>query len=467
MTPMMEQYFQIKNQYKDHIVFYRLGDFYEMFFDDAIVASRELELTLTGRDCGEAERAPMCGVPFHSSEGYIGTLVSKGYKVAICEQTEDPAAAKGLVRREVIRVITPGTLIESNLLSEKKNNYLCSVYMNEFECGIAFADVSTAQVYATFFCGDEIVAKLRNELGTYLPSEVITNLGEKKLGELTDFIRSSVGALLNDNRPTAFEYEASIQSVKKQFGASVKEDYFDNKPLICALGALLSYIEETQKQDISYIKDLNIYLEGQYLEMDINTRRNLELTQTMRAKEKKGSLLGVLDKTTTAAGARLLCQWVEHPLLNVGAIARRQNAVEELTGNYMLREEIRELLSGVLDIERLVTRIVYGTANARDLRAVANTVFVLPELKTLISTCRSDELRELYEELDTLEDICARINTTICENPPVSIREGGMIVEGFDVDVDNLRAIMKDGKSWLSGVVEKEKERTGGRHRQR
>ncbi len=461
MTPMMEQYFEIKNQYKDHIVFYRLGDFYEMFFDDAIVASRELELTLTGRDCGEAERAPMCGVPFHSSEGYIGTLVGKGYKVAICEQTEDPAAAKGLVRREVIRVITPGTLIESNLLSEKKNNYLCSVYMNEFECGLAFADVSTAQVYATFFCGDEIEAKLRNELGTYLPSEVIVNLGEKKLGELTDFIKSGIGAMLNDNRPTAFEYEPSLQIVTRQFGASLKEDYFDNKPLISALGALLGYIEETQKKDISYIKDLNVYLEGQYLEMDINTRRNLELTQTMRTKEKKGSLLGVLDRSVTAAGARLLCQWVEHPLLNVGAITRRQNALEELTGNYMLREEIRELLSGVLDIERLVTRIVYCTANARDLRAVANTVSVLPELKSLISSCRSDELRELYEELDTLEDIYARINTTICENPPVSIREGGMINEGFNEDVDNLRSIMKDGKSWLNRVVEQERERTG------
>ena len=461
MTPMMEQYFEIKNQYKDHIVFYRLGDFYEMFFDDAIVASRELELTLTGRDCGEAERAPMCGVPFHSSEGYIGTLVSKGYKVAICEQTEDPAAAKGLVRREVIRVITPGTLIESNLLSEKKNNFLCSVYMNEFECGIAFADISTAQVYATFFCGDEIGSKLRNELGTYAPSEVIVNLGEKKLGEAAEFIRSGIGAMLNDNRPTAFEYEPSLERVKKQFGASVKEDHFDNKPLISALGALLSYIEETQKQDISYIKDLNIYLEGQYLEMDINTRRNLELTQTMRTKEKKGSLLGVLDKTVTAAGARLLCQWVEHPLLNVAAISRRQNAVEELAGNYILREEIRELLSNVLDIERLVTRIVYGTANARDLRAVANTVSILPELKALIASCKSDELQELYRELETLEDIYIKINTAICENPPVSIREGGMIAAGFNADVDNLRSIMTDGKSWLSRVAEQERERTG------
>ena len=461
MTPMMEQYFEIKNQYKDHIVFYRLGDFYEMFFDDAIVASRELELTLTGRDCGEAERAPMCGVPFHSSEGYIGTLVGKGYKVAICEQTEDPSAAKGLVRREVIRVVTPGTLIESNLLSEKRNNYLCSIYMNEFECGIAFADISTAQVYATYFCGDEMDSKLRNELGTYAPSEVIVNLGAKKLGDTAEFIRTGLGAMLNDNRATDFEYAPALEKIKKQFFDSIKEEELDNRPLISALGALLCYVEETQKQDISYIKDLNIYLEGQYMELDINTRRNLELTQTMRTKEKKGSLLGVLDKTVSAAGARLMCQWVEHPLLKVSAITQRQNAVEELASNYILREEIRALLSNVLDIERLVTRIVYGTANARDLRAVASTISILPELKKLIGGCTSDELATLNRELDLLEDVYTRIDATICEQPPVSIREGGMIAAGFNADVDNLRSIMKDGKGWIERVVEQEKERTG------
>jgi DNA mismatch repair protein MutS len=327
-----------------------------MFFDDAILASRELELTLTGRDCGEAERAPMCGVPFHSSEGYIGTLVSKGYKVAICEQTENPALAKGLVKREVIRVVTPGTLIESDLLSDKKNNYLCAVYMSQFECGVAFADVSTARVSATFFCGDGIDVKLRNELGTYSPSEIVLNVTEKKLGnELADFMHMTLGAMVNDNRAAQFDYDGSIERVREQFGANIREDYLENKPIVSALGALLSYIEETQKKDISYIKDINIYQEGQYLEMDINTRRNLEITATMRTKEKKGSLLGVLDKTVTAAGARLLCNWVEHPLLNVGDICRRQNAVEELADGYILREEIRELLSNVLDIERLVT----------------------------------------------------------------------------------------------------------------
>ena len=461
MTPMMEQYFEIKKQYTDYILFYRLGDFYEMFFDDAILASRELELTLTGRDCGEAERAPMCGVPFHSSEGYVGTLVSRGYKVAICEQTEDPALAKGLVKREVIRVVTPGTVIEGNLLSETKNNYLCAIFMGENDCGVAFADVSTARVSATYFCGDEMLNKLRNELGTYAPSEVVFNLSASKLPEIADFIRSNLGAMLNDNRPTQFQYEESRRRVQSHFSDSIKDGELENKALVSALGALLAYIEETQKKDISYIKDLTIYNYGQYLEMDINTRRNLELVQTMRTKEKKGSLLYVLDKTVSAAGARMLTQWVEHPLLRISDIIKRQNAVEELMNNFILREEIRELLSNVLDIERLVTRIVYGTANARDLRAVANTVKILPELKELLFACRSDELSGLCSELETLDDIYQKINVAICENPPASIREGGMISEGFNSDVDYLRSVMTDGKSWIARVAESERERTG------
>jgi len=461
MTPMMEQYFEIKNQYKDYLLFYRLGDFYEMFFDDAVLASRELELTLTGRDCGEAERAPMCGVPFHSSEGYIGKLIEKGYKVAICEQTEDPALAKGLVKREVIRVITPGTVIETNLLSEKKNNYLCSVYMNEFECGVAFADVSTAKIFVTSFCGDNVEARLKNELGTYSPSEVITNLGAKKLGDIADFITGRIGAMLTDNRPTQFEYAPSREAVVAQFAELLRDGEAENKPLVCALGGLLAYISETQKSDISYIKDLNVYSDGQFLEMDINTRRNLELTETLRTKEKKGSLLWVLDKTRTAAGARLLRQWVEHPLLGVGGIRARQNALEEFLGDYMLREELGAMLDGVLDLERLVTKIVYGTANAKDLRAVAATISVLPEIKSLLKTCRCDELAKLYGELETLEDIYEKINSSICENPPFSVREGGMIADGYNADVDNFRAIMRDGKGYIESIAESEREKTG------
>ncbi len=306
MTPMMEQYFEIKNSYKDHLLFYRLGDFYEMFFDDAVIASRELELTLTGRDCGEAERAPMCGVPFHSSEGYIGRLIEKGYKVAICEQTEDPALAKGLVKREVVRVVTPGTLIETGLLSEKNNNYLCAVYMSGLDCGVAFGDVSTGQIFATSFCGDNMENRLKNELGTYSPREVVTNLSDNKLLDVSDFIKGRLGAMLTDNKPTEFEYATSVELVKTQFDGSLREGIIEDKPLVCALGGLLSYIRETQKTDISYIKDINVYSDGQYMEIDINTRRNLELTETLRTKERKGSLLWVLDKTRTAAGARAL-----------------------------------------------------------------------------------------------------------------------------------------------------------------
>ena len=333
--------------------------------------------------------------------------------------------------------------------------------MGENDCGVSFADVSTAQVFATFFCGDEIIAKLRNELGTYAPSEVVLNLSASKIPEVAEFVRSNLGAMLNDNRPTEFQYEEAKRRVGAQFARSIKDEHLENKALVSSLGALLSYVEETQKKDISYIKDLNVYMDGQYLEMDINTRRNLELVQTMRTKEKKGSLLGVLDKTVSAAGARMLTQWVEHPLLRISDIVKRQNAIEEFVGNFILREEIRELLSNVLDIERLVTRIVYGTANARDLRAVANTVKILPELKDLMLSCKSDELLGLYSELETLDDIFAKIDTAICENPPVSIREGGMIAEGFNSDVDYLRSVMTDGKSWIARVAEEERARTG------
>ena len=461
MTPMMEQYFEIKNQYKDYLLFYRLGDFYEMFFDDAILASRELELTLTGRDCGEAERAPMCGVPFHSSEGYIGRLIEKGYKVAICEQTEDPALAKGLVKREVIRVVTPGTLIETNLLSENKNNYLCSVYLNDYECGLCFADISTAQIYATSFCGDEVISRLCNELGTYQPREVITNVSAAKLGEAQTLIRDRLSAMLGERQSVKFAHEEAEARVLEQFGAVLREDTLGDRPLVCALGALLSYISETQKSDISYIKDINIYSDGQYLEMDINTRRNLEICETMRSKEKRGSLLWVLDRTRTAAGARLLRKWLEHPLLSTSRIAARQNAVGEFASDYMLREELSILLDGALDLERLMTKVVYGTANGKDLRAIAATISILPELREKLSICRSDELSRIYREIDTLEDIYEKIDGAISSDPPFSVREGGMIRDGYDKNVDELRSIMNDGKSWIDRITEEERESTG------
>ncbi len=461
MTPMMEQYFEIKNQYKDYLLFYRLGDFYEMFFDDAILASRELELTLTGRDCGEAERAPMCGVPFHSSEGYIGRLIEKGYKVAICEQTEDPALAKGLVKREVIRVITPGTLIETDLLTENKNNYLCSIYLGDFECGLSFADISTAQIYATSFKGDQMISRLCNELGTYQPREVITNVSASKLCEAEILIRDRLGALLGDRQSARFDLDFAKEKVEAQFYDTLRAEAMCDHALVSSLGALISYIADTQKSDISYIKDVNIYGDGQYLELDINTRRNLEISETMRSKEKKGSLLWVLDKTHTAAGARLLRKWLEHPLLNTAAISSRQDAVEELFGDYMLREELGMLLDNVLDLERLLTKTIYGTANAKDLRAIASTISILPELREKLALCKCRELSDIYKSLDTLEDVYARINEAIIDLPPFSIRDGGIIANGYDKDVDELRMIMRDGKGFLEDIVSREREATG------
>lgn len=458
---MMEQYFEIKNQYKDYLLFYRLGDFYEMFFDDAIIASRELELTLTGRDCGEEERAPMCGVPFHSAEGYIGKLIEKGYRVAICEQMEDPALAKGLVKRDVIRVITPGTLIESNLLSETKNNYLCSIYVGETGCGVCFADVSTAEIYATSFDAVNTESRLKNELGTYSPCEIVLNVSAAKLPWFSDYVTDRLKAMVLDNQPHRFELEGAREAVKKQFDEDTCAQALVNNSIVSALGALLDYIGEMQKCDISYIKKLNIYNDGQYMELDINTRRNLELTEAMRSKEKKGSLLWVLDKTHTAPGARLLRKWVEHPLLNVKDILRRQGAVTELYGNYMLREEIGVLLDNVLDLERLITKVVYGTANAKDLRAIAGTVSILPELKELLKNCQSEELARIYNSIDMLEDICKLIDDAIVEDPPFIIREGGLIKDGFNADVDYLRTIMNDGKGWIEKAAEEEREKTG------
>ncbi len=461
MTPMMEQYFQIKNQYKDYLLFYRLGDFYEMFFDDAILASRELELTLTGRDCGEAERAPMCGVPFHSSEGYIGKLIEKGYKVAICEQTEDPAQAKGLVRREVVRIITPGTLIETALLNEKQNNYLCAVVMSANECGVCFADISTGKVHATLITGESMTDKLLSELATYSPREVVASFTPSFLNTAKKFITSNLGAMFTEGGAALFDQLRAKEIILEQFGNGVADEILGNRELCSALGGLIRYIADTQKTDISYINDLNFYTDGQYLELDVNTRRNLELTETMRSGEKRGTLLWVLDKTKTAAGARLLRSWVEHPLLSTSKISKRQRAVRELAGDFMLREELADLLSVVLDLERLIARVVYGTANARDLRAIANSLSVLPAIKKLLSAAESDELSAIYKDIDTLEDVYDAINRAIVNEPPFSVREGDMIRDTYNADLDYLRTIMNDSRSWLDKMAEEEKEATG------
>ena len=460
MTPMMEQYFEIKNKYKDFLLFYRLGDFYEMFFDDAILASRELELTLTGRDCGEEERAPMCGVPYHSSETYIGRLIEKGYKVAICEQMEDPALAKGLVRRDVTRVITPGTLIESNLLKETQNNYLCAVFFDTEEIGVCFADVSTGQAFATSFGGKEMLSKLNTELSTYMPSEIILNVSIESLPDRGQFIHERVSSLISDNQSMRFDYATSYDCVRDSF-ESERSAWDGRKAVICAIGGLLNYIAEMQKTDKTNIKDLKVYTNGQFMEIDVNSRRNLELCETMRTKEKRGSLLWVLDKTKTAPGARLLRQWVEHPLLKSSLIIKRQSAVEELFENFIKRQELENLLSGVLDLERLLTKIIYGTANGKDLRAVCNTISVFPELKSLISDCKSEEIRKIFENFDTLSDIYNLIQKSIREDAPFSVRDGGIILEGYNAEVDHLRSIMTDGHTWIDEITQREREATG------
>ena len=460
MTPMMEQYFEIKNKYKDFLLFYRLGDFYEMFFDDAILASRELELTLTGRDCGEEERAPMCGVPYHSAESYIGRLIEKGYKVAICEQMEDPSVAKGLVRRDVTRVVTPGTLIESNLLTENQNNYLCAINFDAEEIGVCFADVSTGQAFATAFSGKEMIAKLNTELSTFRPSEIIVNISIDTLKDKGQFIKERVSSLVTDNQALRFDYNAAFDMLRRSF-ESERSAWDGRKTIICAIGGLLNYLEEMQKTDNTNIKDLKIYSSGQFMEIDVNSRRNLELCETMRTKEKRGSLLWVLDKTKTAPGARLLRQWVEHPLLKSSLILKRQSAVEELYNNFIKRQEIETLLSGVLDLERLLTKIIYGTANGKDLRAVCTTISVFPEVKNLIADCKSEELKKIYENFDTLSDIHNLIQKSIKEDAPFSVRDGGIILEGYNSEVDHLRSIMKDGHSWIESITQQEREATG------
>lgn len=459
MTPMMQQYFEVKNEYLDYILFYRLGDFYEMFFEDAQIASRELDLTLTGRDCGEEQRAPMCGVPYHSCEPYIGKLIEKGYKVAICEQVEDPKLAKDIVRREVIRVITPGTVIETNLLNDESNNYLATIYIDGSSVGICFADVSTAFISATSFKDRLSEDDIINELSTYSPREVIINTTVKALPKVSEHIKERLGAVITEAAVNFFDPDASVERAEEQFGA----DAIAGKPrnAVIAVGAALKYIKDTQMTDISYIGNLNVYDSTQYLEMDLSTRRNLELCETMLTKEKKGSLLWVLDKTNTSMGARLLRQWIEHPLTNVNEILKRQQAVGELCDNFMLREELRELLSPVLDLERIITKVSYGTAGGRDLRAICQTIGVIPEVRRVLGGSKAGALYEVYEELDELSDVYSLIDESIEENPPFLIREGGIIKQGYNTDIDNLRYIMSNGKEWLKNVETTEREATG------
>ena len=461
-TPMMLQYFEIKNQYKDHLLFYRLGDFYEMFFDDAKIASKELDLTLTGRDCGMEERAPMCGVPFHSADTYIAKLVAKGYKIAICEQTEDPALAKGLVRREVIRVITPGTVTESQMLADGKNNYLCAVYLSGADIGVCFADISTAQVYATRITESDSVQRLCGELAAYAPKEILVNLSRTECAALYDFARDRLGAFFDDTQPELFT-DSSYDEITRRFGSEVfeKNMLFRGNPVAVAVGALVGYIRATQKIDLAYIDTLEYYTNELFLGLDVNTRRSLELCETLRTKEKKGTLLWVLDKTKTAMGARLLRKWLEQPLVTVKSILARQKAVGELYDDYIAKEELQNLLSSVGDLERLMTKIVYNTAGGKDMRALYQTISVLSPIKAQLENMTDPELCTLRDTLDTLDDIGDYIDRAIVEDPPFSVREGGFIKKGFSPEIDELNAIQTDGKSWIAGVEQSERKATG------
>lgn len=461
-TPMMLQYLEVKEQYKNEILFYRLGDFYEMFFDDAITVSRELELTLTGKSCGMEERAPMCGVPFHSAQTYIARLVKKGYTVVVCEQTEDPAQAKGIVKREVVRVITPGTVTESAMLTEGKNNYLCSLFVSGTTAGLCFADISTAEVYITSITDGETEKRVINELGTYCPSEIICNVDRKNIPEITNYALSRIGAVINDRCSLLFDDNAYSFLLDKFGKDELEKAYLDQKnPATNALSALLLYISQTQKVDLSYIDKINYYDSGVFLGLDVNTRRSLELCETMRNREKKGSLLWVLDKTKTAMGARLLRKWVEMPLVDCKEISKRQKAVTEIYDNYIKREELSHLLSEVSDLERLMTRVVFNTTNGKDMKAIEKTVQALLPIKEQLSGFESEELKSFYNNIDTLDEIGQYISCAIVDDPPFSTKEGGMIKEGFSKEADELRSMMNDGHSWMARIEQSEKELTG------
>lgn len=461
-TPMMLQYLEVKEQYKNEILFYRLGDFYEMFFEDAKIVSKELELTLTGKSCGMEERAPMCGVPYHSAETYIARLVKKGYTVVVCEQAEDPATAKGLVKREVSRVITPGTVTESTMLQEGKNNYLCSMYISGSSCGLCFADVSTAKIWVTQITDGEINKRVINELATYCPSEIITNADRDGIREIFSFVCDRLGAVFNDRAASMFKAGA-YERVCEHFGRDELDKAFlnENSPAVDAIGALLMYIADTQKVDLSYLNKITSYDSAAYLGIDVNSRRNLELCETMRTREKKGTLLWVLDKTKTAMGARLLRKWIEMPLVNCNEIQKRQNAVKELYSNFIAKEEIQHLMCEIGDLERLMTRVVYNTTNGKDMKAIENSVRVLPAIKQYLSEFASEEMKELCANLDTLDDIGEYIGNAITNEPPFSVREGGIIKEGFSPEADELRDMMRDGHSWMAKIEQSEKELTG------
>ena len=460
-TPMMKQYLEIKEQNKDAILFFRLGDFYEMFNEDALLASQELDLTLTTRDRSrpEEERTPMCGVPYHSCDGYIARLIAKGYKVAICEQTEDPAAAKGLVKRDIIRVVTPGT-VDSSMLEGSQANYICGIYLDEESAGVCFCDVTTGRTHATAFSGAERLEHVVNELGRFSPAEAVLSPGAAAEGALGDLLGEKFRCRAEARPAACFKLEACTRQVERQYGREAAGQV-PRPAALLALGGLLGYLYETQRTDLSYIKDLEYYEQGRFMELDLNARRNLELTATLRGKEKRGSLLWVLDRTRTAMGARLLRSWLERPLLSVAAIRRRLGAVEELVRDAVAREELTAVLAGINDMERLIGRVVYGSAGGRDMASLRASLERLPGLRAQLAPLTAPLLRELAEGLDTLEDVYELLCRAIVDEPPFSVREGGFIRPGYDGEVDRLRGILSGGKNVIAEVEAREKEKTG------
>lgn len=460
MTPMMQQYLETKKEYPDAILFYRLGDFYEMFFEDAITASKELEITLTGKNCGLEERAPMCGIPYHAVDGYLARLVSKGYKVAICEQMEDPKLAKGIVKREVIRVVTPGTNLNTQTLDEGRNNYLMSIAYFQGKIGISIADVTTGDYYLTEV---EDNRKLLDEINKYSPSEIICNDAFLVSGIDIEDLKGRLHIALYTQEPHFFDEDRCRKCLLKHFhvtsllGMGI-EDFPSG---LIAAGCLMQYLTETQKTSLDHITHLYPYLTSKYMLLDSSTRRNLELTETLREKQKRGSLLWVLDKTRTAMGARTLRQFIEQPLIDRAQIEQRLNSVEALSKQAISRDEIREYLNPIYDLERLLGKVSYKTANPRDLIAFRNSLQMLPHIKTLLDDFDAELLKEINDQIDDLSDICNLIENSIEEDPPLAIKEGGIIREGFDETIDNLRHAKTEGKDWLAKLEEEDRERTG------
>lgn len=462
LTPMMQQYMEIKENYRDCILFFRLGDFYEMFFDDAITASKEMEITLTGKSCGQEERAPMCGVPYHAADSYIAKLIDKGYKVAICEQVEDPATAKGIVKREVVQIVTPGTVISRTMLNEKENNYLLSVFLDETGAGIAYCDVSTGEISTTELKGVRYIERLINELVKIRAKEVIAN-ETISLDGLIDEMKEASGAYFSILDSRYYNQNAAVDSVLRQFKVkSLKGLGIEELPLsVMALGALLSYLFETQKQNLSHLAHLNVYDTAGHMSLDKATIKNLELTETLFEKRVQGSLLGVLDKTQTAMGSRKMKQWLREPLNRLKDIRERLNAVELLSGQILLRNNIREHLKKIYDLERLAGRVACGNANGKDLIALKNSIFVLPDMKSELISCGDPLLEKLEKNIDSLSEVYQLIDSAIVEEPPFTVKEGGLIQKGYSEELDEMKHSILDGQNWIAGLEVSEKERTG------